>query len=455
MAVSSTDTYSGPYVANGVTVAFPFTFKAISVDDVAVLIRPTSGSDHLVDPSAYNVTLASEGGTVTFEAAPASGDVYVVSEPSFLQSVIFASGQAFLPGVVNEVNDRDVVRALYLKREIDRAPKTPLGGGALGLYPVVMPDGSWGFSGGTGADDGLRGDLASGSGLNLLGDGTDIVLGSATPKEDVPQGNPYAPTFTKLSAKLFGDDEVLDGSRGFTFMAGVDNKGQAGTDNVDDMAAGYFGAEGTAYTSGDANTVRKPIWAINTVTFLHSGSGTYNARGIETDFVNSLRNIGSGDGAGYTSEVAAVGIEIFHSGPYQSTAGMLVNVGSDGSVPFYRAYAVAPGAASQAAFADYSDAAYSYDSRGSHAYGLHFVGTYSYNVLNGPLRVGDTSNPEAGIQLDVGGSGNAKVRGFLNVVGATNLEGALGVKLDGTLKAVSVGAADSGGSGYKVLRVAN
>jgi len=306
----------------------------------------------------------------------------------------------------------------------------------------------------------LTSDLASdaatsGKGLNAIGNGTDIVLGSAVAKEDVPQGNPYAPTFTKLSAKLFGDDEVLDGSRGFTFMAGVDNKGQAGTDNVDDMVAGYFGAEGTAYTSGDANTVRKPIWAINTVTFLHSGSGTYNARGIETDFVNSLRNIGSGDGAGYTSEVAAVGIEIFHSGPYQSTAGMLVNVGSDGSVPFYRAYAVAPGAASQAAFADYSDAAYSYDSRGSHAYGLHFVGTYSYNVLNGPLRVGDTSNPEAGIQLDVGGSGNAKVRGFLNVVGATNLEGTLGVKLDGTLKAVSVGAADSGGSGYKVLRVAN
>lgn len=295
----------------------------------------------------------------------------------------------------------------------------------------------------------------SGKGLNAIGNGTDIVLGSAVAKEDVPQGNPYAPTFTKLSAKLFGDDEVLDGSRGFTFMAGVDNKGQVGTDNVDDMVAGYFGAEGAAYTSGDANTVRKPIWAINTVTFLHSGSGTYNARGIETDFVNSLRNIGSGDGAGYTSEVAAVGIEIFHSGPYQSTAGMLVNVGSDGSVPFYRAYAVAPGAASQAAFADYSDAAYSYDSRGSHAYGLHFVGTYSYNVLNGPLRVGDTSNPEAGIQLDVGGSGNAKVRGFLNVVGATNLEGALGVKLDGTLKAVSVGAADSGGVGYKVLRVAN
>lgn len=169
MAVSTTDTYSGPYEANGVTVAFPFTFKAVSVDDVAIFIRPASGSDQLIDPSAYTVALAAEGGTATFVTAPASGDVYLVSEPSFLQSVIFASGQPFLPGVVNEVNDRDVVRALYLKREIDRAPKTPLGGGALGQYPVVIPGGGWGFSSGTGTDDGLRTDLGMDAGPGLLG----------------------------------------------------------------------------------------------------------------------------------------------------------------------------------------------------------------------------------------------------------------------------------------------
>lgn len=167
MAVSTTDTYSGPYEANGVTVAFPFTFKAVSADDVAVFIRDVAGSDQLVEPSAYNVTLSDQGGSAIFETAPTAGDVYVVSEPSFLQSVIFASGQAFLPGVVNEVNDRDVVRALYLKREIDRAPRTPIGGGENGRFPVVLPDGSWGFSDGTGADSGLRTDLAAPTGAQL------------------------------------------------------------------------------------------------------------------------------------------------------------------------------------------------------------------------------------------------------------------------------------------------
>lgn len=295
--------------------------------------------------------------------------------------------------------------------------------------------------------------LISSTGLNLLGSGTGVVAGFAAPSTDVPQGNPYATTKTKFSAKLLGTDAALTGVRGFTFMAGVDNGGSAGTDNVDDLVAGYFGATGTAYSSGSSGTVRKPIWAINTLTELKAGSGTYNARGIETDFNNFLRNIGAGDGAAYTSEVIACGIEVFHSGSFGSTAGVMVNVGSDGSVPYYRGFAVAPEAASQAGFADYSDSAYSYDSRGSHAYGLHLVGNNSFNVINGPLNVGSADDPEAGIELDV--HGDTKVRGFLNVVGATNLDGSLGVKLDGTLKAVSLGAADSGGAGYKVLRVAN
>lgn len=160
MAVSTTDTYSGPYQANGVTVEFPFTFKAVSVDDVGVFIRDGSGNDILVSEDAYSVSLSVEGGAVIMAIAPASGELYIFSEPSFLQPVKFASGQPFLPDVVNEVNDRDVVRALYLKREIDRAPKTPIGGGQAGKFPVVAVGGGWGFASGTGNDPALRADLA-------------------------------------------------------------------------------------------------------------------------------------------------------------------------------------------------------------------------------------------------------------------------------------------------------
>lgn len=139
MAVSTTDTYSGPYAANGVTVAFPFTFKAVSTADVAVIFRASDGSETVADDDLFTVVLASEGGTVTFSTAPLAlvGDVFVVSEPSFIQSVEFASGQPFLPTVVNEVNDRDVVRALYLKDRADRAFTVPVGESAGALPPLA------------------------------------------------------------------------------------------------------------------------------------------------------------------------------------------------------------------------------------------------------------------------------------------------------------------------------
>lgn len=336
-------------------------------------------------------------------------------------------------------------------------------------------------------------ELASSTGLDLVGNGTNIVLASTSPKLDIPTGNPFAPTMTYMSVRENGDDPVISGLdyRVFAFMSGVDNKGQQGVDNETDLVAGYFGAIGSAYTTGDDATVRKAVWAINALTEMKAGSGTYNARTAEFDFNNGLRHIGDGDGSAFASEVLAAGLEVFNSG-FRSSAGVLINVGSDGSNPYNRGFAVAPGAAYQAGFADYSNAAYSYDSRGAHAYGLHFVGTYSSgNVLNGALTVGSTADPGVGITLDiygaanlrstlavggetrinasmnVGGSGapeaginldvqgNSKLRGFLNVLGATNLSGSFGVTLDGGLKAVSVGANDSGGAGFKVLRIAN
>lgn len=229
-------------------------------------------------------------------------------------------------------------------------------------------------------------DLASSTGLNLVGDGTNIVLGSGALKADVPQGNPYQATRTKLSIKVYGDDPAISGQevRGFAFMSGVDNRGQAGQDNVSgDLVAGYFGATGSPFTTGDSETNRQPIWALNALAEMRPNSGTYNARVAEFDFNNGLRDIGAGDGPLYTNEVIACGLEVYNSGEH-STAGVLVNVGSDGSSPYYRGFAVAPGAAAQAGFADYSDASYSFDSRGNHAFGLFLEGAYSEAAIRVP-----------------------------------------------------------------------
>ncbi|WP_333883828.1 hypothetical protein [Sphingobium yanoikuyae] len=213
MAVSTTDTYSGPYTANGVTVAFPFTFKAVSVDDVGVSIKNADGSTTLVNPGAYTVALAAEGGTVTMSSAPAAGDLYIFSEPSFLQPVAFESGQPFLPSVVNEVNDRDVVRQLYLKREVERSPKAPIGGGVEGQFPVVMPDGSWGFGSGTGNDPALRADLGSTQGPAYIGLSEGGSLADLLKSFVVPDQFRYADDTDKVQAALdTGKTVVLPGT---------------------------------------------------------------------------------------------------------------------------------------------------------------------------------------------------------------------------------------------------
>ncbi len=150
MAVSTTDTYSGPYEANGVTVAFPFTFAAVSASEVSVIIRSATG-DELVDRASYAVALATSGGTVTFFAPPVAGQIYVISDPSFLQQVQFESGQPFLPRSVNEVNDRSAARALVLKDGLARALQVPIGETMGALEPLEQRRGRlamWGADGG-------------------------------------------------------------------------------------------------------------------------------------------------------------------------------------------------------------------------------------------------------------------------------------------------------------------
>lgn len=137
MAVSTTDTFSGPYVANGLTVEFPFTFKAFSADEVRVRILNDDGTDSIVSPSAYNVSLGTEGGTAIFLTAPSSGSVYVESDPSFLQDIRFSTSQAYRPETVNEANDRAAVRDLSLKAKLDRAPVIPPWGLQSRSVPVV------------------------------------------------------------------------------------------------------------------------------------------------------------------------------------------------------------------------------------------------------------------------------------------------------------------------------
>lgn len=156
MTVERTNVFTGPLIGNGVTVTFPFTFHAASVTEVSVELGGV-----LVDPSDYTVSLNPDGtGSITFFVAPV-GTIFINSDPLFTQEVDFEDQGPFYQSSVNEPIDRSALRDLILADQVGRAPIAPRDrSGVLGKFPVVLPDGSFGWSSGTGADAGLRGDLA-------------------------------------------------------------------------------------------------------------------------------------------------------------------------------------------------------------------------------------------------------------------------------------------------------
>jgi hypothetical protein len=179
MPVSSETSISGPYYPNGSTKSFAFDFKATAANEVVAVDQ----SGGVISPSLYSVTLAvDEGGTLTFNAAPEAADyptIYVLSEPELTQPADFDNaGPSFNPAALTRALDRAAIRDNRLKRDIDLSVRLPFGEGAMVLPPAAARAGSFfAFDGagnvipsaGTGADAGLRTDIASPAGGDLVG----------------------------------------------------------------------------------------------------------------------------------------------------------------------------------------------------------------------------------------------------------------------------------------------
>lgn len=127
MAVSTTNAISGPYLTNGVTVSFPFTFTAPSAAEVDVLLVDAAGEE--ATGSGYAVALGQEsGGAVVFSTPPAPGfSLYVLLDPSFRQEIAFENGSAWRAEPVNEGYDRAAARDQVLRRDIARGLMSPIG----------------------------------------------------------------------------------------------------------------------------------------------------------------------------------------------------------------------------------------------------------------------------------------------------------------------------------------
>jgi len=201
MTISTELRKAGPFTGNGVTTAFPFSFKVFAATDVTATRADTLGAETgLVLNTDFTVALnadqdAAPGGTVTLAAPLSTGYRLVVSSavPN-LQPTDITNNGGFYPRVIEDALDRHVAQVQQIDEKVGRALKvaitSPLGDQAL-PSPVAGMLIGWNES-----SDGLKNyapiggtllgqQLAAANGSSLVGfqqEGTGAIVRTAQNK---------------------------------------------------------------------------------------------------------------------------------------------------------------------------------------------------------------------------------------------------------------------------------
>lgn len=139
MTISNTSRTAGPFLGNGVTTSFPFSYKVFDRADVLVAQTVTAtGVETLkVLDADYSVTLNSDqdnnpGGVITmFVAPPAGTTLAATSNISLVQSLNLTNQGGFYPKVINDALDRVVMNIQQLSGKI---------GNGLGIGMAAITD---------------------------------------------------------------------------------------------------------------------------------------------------------------------------------------------------------------------------------------------------------------------------------------------------------------------------
>lgn len=179
MTISTTPRRAGPYATNGSQTVFAFAFKVFDADALRVVEYFSDGSYNTLNLTGdYTVTLnadqdASPGGSITTVQTKDNTTILITSDMDIEQPSVFTNTGGFYPRVLNDNFDRLTMLLqqtdLETKRSFRVSPLeediTPLNATAAeraNKYPVFDATGrGMTFSKGTGADSGLRGDLAA------------------------------------------------------------------------------------------------------------------------------------------------------------------------------------------------------------------------------------------------------------------------------------------------------
>jgi len=158
----------------GTGVATEFDLSPMRVFSAAELTVTVNGA------ALSSFTFVADGagsGEVLITPAPANlATVVIEANPAFTQQIDFENEGPYLPETQNEGLDRSVARDLVLKAGVDRSVRVDSGSDPIApLTPVPGQFLAWtsggqiGSSSGTGADAGLRTDLATSGGSALVG----------------------------------------------------------------------------------------------------------------------------------------------------------------------------------------------------------------------------------------------------------------------------------------------
>jgi hypothetical protein len=133
MTISSQTRKAGPFIGNGTTTAFPFSFKVFAATDLQVVRANSAGVETILTlNSDYTVTLnanqtSNPGGTVTLSAALATGSTMVMTSViEYLQPTDLTNQGGFYPAVINTSLDRLTMLTQQLKEQVDRSAKLPI-----------------------------------------------------------------------------------------------------------------------------------------------------------------------------------------------------------------------------------------------------------------------------------------------------------------------------------------
>lgn len=150
MTISSTPRKAGPFLGNGVTTSFPFTFKVFAAADVKVVIANSAGAETVLAlNSDYTVTLnpnqdTSPGGIVTYPISgpslPPGSTLSIIGNISYDQPLDLPSGGNFSPLALENQLDRTTMQIQQLAEIVGRSVSLPVTANASTQLPAPEAD---------------------------------------------------------------------------------------------------------------------------------------------------------------------------------------------------------------------------------------------------------------------------------------------------------------------------